>query len=104
MALTGRLVLVALVATLVVGVSGSVLAVLVVDATLVAAALLDAAYAGSVRALRLERAGDTSVRLGESAQVVLRVANPGRRPVRGLLRDAWPPSAGAVDARQRIDV
>jgi uncharacterized protein (DUF58 family) len=38
------------------------------------------------------------------AQVTLVVDNPGRRRVRGALRDAWPPSAGAASSRHRVDV
>jgi uncharacterized protein (DUF58 family) len=104
MALTGRLGLLALLGALVVGLlapSGAgVAAVLLVLLVLV---LVDLALAGSVRALRFSRAGTTSVRLGEPAEVTLTVTNPGRRAVRGLLRDAWPPSAAAVD-RHRIAV
>ncbi|HKN53737.1 MAG TPA: DUF58 domain-containing protein, partial [Amycolatopsis sp.] len=58
--------------------------------------------AGSVRALTFARSGDTSVRLGESCEVTLVVANPGRRTVRGMLRDAWPPSAGAADRHKIV--
>ncbi|TVT18029.1 DUF58 domain-containing protein, partial [Amycolatopsis acidiphila] len=57
--------------------------------------LLDLALAGAVRGLRFTRSGATSTRLGEAADVHLTIANPGNRPVRGLVRDAWPPSAGA---------
>ncbi|MBB4686006.1 DUF58 domain-containing protein [Amycolatopsis jiangsuensis] len=104
MALTGRLGLLALLGALVVGLlfpSGTgVLAVVVVLLVLVA---VDLALAGSVRTLRFSRTGTSSVRLGESASVTLLVANPGRRPVRGVLRDAWPPSARADD-RHRVSV
>jgi uncharacterized protein (DUF58 family) len=65
--------------------------------------LVDVALAGSPRRLVLSRDGDTSVRLGNTAAVQLTVANPGRR-VRGILRDAWPPSAGVVQPRQRLDL
>jgi uncharacterized protein (DUF58 family) len=104
MALTGRLGLLALLGALVVGLlapSGAgVAAVLLVLLVLV---VVDLVLAGSVRALRFSRAGTTSVRLGEPAEVTLTVTNPGRRAVRGLLRDAWPPSAAAED-RHRIAV
>ncbi|GAA3541259.1 DUF58 domain-containing protein [Amycolatopsis ultiminotia] len=104
MALTGRLGLLALLGALVVGLlfpSGTgVLAVVVVLLVLVA---VDLALAGSVRALRFSRTGTTSVRLGEAASVTLLMTNPGRRAVRGLLRDAWPPSAHADD-RHRVAV
>jgi uncharacterized protein (DUF58 family) len=46
-----------------------------------------------VRALRLARSGDTSVRLGDAASVHLTVTNPSTRPLRAELRDAWPPSS-----------
>jgi uncharacterized protein (DUF58 family) len=65
--------------------------------------LTDVALAGSPRRLVLTRDGDTSVRLGGTAVTELLVANPGRR-VRGMLRDAWPPSAGVVEPRQRLDL
>ncbi|WP_329071844.1 DUF58 domain-containing protein [Amycolatopsis sp. NBC_01480] len=104
MALTGRLGLLALLGALVVGLlapSGvGVAAVLLVLLVLV---VVDLVLAGSVRALRFSRTGTTSVRLGEPAEVTLTVTNPGRRAVRGLLRDAWPPSAAAED-RHRIAV
>jgi len=65
--------------------------------------LLDVALAGSPRTLVLTRGGDTSVRLGSTATTELMVANPGRR-VRGVLRDAWPPSAGVVRQRHPLDL
>jgi uncharacterized protein (DUF58 family) len=65
--------------------------------------LVDLLLAGSPRRLQLSRDGDTAVRLGQPAAVTLLVANPGRR-VRGLLRDAWPPSAGVQDAPHKLDL
>ncbi|GAA3970044.1 DUF58 domain-containing protein [Thermobifida alba] len=63
---------------------------------LLAALLTDLALAANSRAVRLEHGGDTSVRLGERAEVWLSVANPGRRTLRATVRDAWRPSAGAA--------
>ncbi|QRP45013.1 DUF58 domain-containing protein [Amycolatopsis sp. FDAARGOS 1241] len=104
MALTGRLGLLALMGALVVGLLfPSTAGVLGVVAVLLVLVAVDVALAGSVRALRFSRSGTTSVRLGEPAEVMLTVTNPGRRTVRGLLRDAWPPSAGAAD-RHRVVV
>jgi len=104
-ALTGRVGVLALVGVFLVGFllpSGwGVLALAALLATLV---VVDLVLAGSVRALVLGRAGDLSVRLGERATVTLLVTNPSGRRVRGLLRDAWPPSAGAVTTRHRVDV
>ncbi|MGB3828249.1 MAG: DUF58 domain-containing protein [Ornithinimicrobium sp.] len=45
-----------------------------------------------------------SVRLGESTTTSLLVSNPGSRSVRGQLRDAWAPSAGARGNRHRLNV
>lgn len=53
----------------------------------------DFALAAPVRRLGLTRSGDTSVRLGEAADVTLTVTNPSSRPLRARLRDAWPPSS-----------
>ncbi|WP_410568969.1 DUF58 domain-containing protein [Amycolatopsis sp. cmx-4-61] len=98
MAVTGRLGLLALFGALVVGLLlPSVTGLLAVGAVLLVLAAVDVVLAGSVRGLRFSRSGDTSVRLGEPCEVTLVVANPGGRTVRGQLRDAWPPSAGALD-------
>ncbi|MGH3460517.1 MAG: DUF58 domain-containing protein [Kribbellaceae bacterium] len=75
----------------------------VVLLVLLAVCLIDVALAGSPRKLVLTRDGDTSVRLGGTASVELMVANPGRR-VRGVLRDAWPPSAGVHEPRRALDL
>ncbi|GAA2893475.1 DUF58 domain-containing protein [Streptosporangium fragile] len=105
MALTGRAALLALLGTLVVLVAPrpgpAVAGVALLIAALVAVDLL---LAGSVRALRFTRAGDRLVRLGESAAVELIVENPGPRRARGLIRDAWPPSAGAAPRHLPLDV
>jgi uncharacterized protein (DUF58 family) len=55
-------------------------------------------------ALSLSRSGDTACRLGQTAQVRLTVGNRGRRPVHGVLRDAWVPSAGASPRTHGFDV
>ncbi|MGH8777337.1 MAG: DUF58 domain-containing protein [Jiangellaceae bacterium] len=104
MALTGRAALLALLGALVVGLAApSAAGVLVVTGVVLALVLVDVALAGPVRPLRLSRSGHRNVRLGEPAHVTLHVANDGRR-VRGRLRDAWPPSAGALRDRFEIDV
>jgi uncharacterized protein (DUF58 family) len=104
-ALTGRTALLALAGAVVVGLlAPSAAGVLLVTATLLVLVGVDVALAGSVRGLSFARDGDASVRLGEPAQVRLTVVNPSGRRVRGRLRDAWPPSAGAVAQRHLIDV
>ena len=104
MALTGRGGLLALVGVLVVLVVPSVVTIVVIEAVLALGVVVDLALAGSVRALRLSRDGDDLVRLGESATVRLTVTNPGRRPLRATLRDAWEPSAHAEPRRVRVDI
>ncbi|MDQ1625713.1 MAG: hypothetical protein QOJ49_1211 [Actinomycetota bacterium] len=103
MALTGRAGLLALAGAVVVGVLlPSWWGILLVSGLVLAAVAVDVALAPSVRTLRLSRSGDTAVRLGETAAVTLRVENGGARAVRGGLRDAWPPSAGALTQRHRV--
>ncbi|MQA63740.1 MAG: DUF58 domain-containing protein [Actinophytocola sp.] len=75
-----------------------------VVALLLLGVLVDLALAGGVRALEFRRSGPAAVRLGEQVEVTLTVGNPGGRRVRGVLRDAWQPSAGAVTTRHRIDI
>ncbi len=60
--------------------------------------------AGSVRALEVSRYGDTARRLDEVSEVGVQVVNRGGRRVRGVLRDAWPPSAAASPTRRPVDV
>ncbi|GAB3420687.1 DUF58 domain-containing protein [Flindersiella endophytica] len=64
----------------------------------------DVVAAASVRQLRFAREGTNAVRLGEPAEVSLLVTNPSSRTLRGVLRDAWPPSAGAESQRHRLAV
>ncbi|MEU6646589.1 DUF58 domain-containing protein [Saccharomonospora sp. NPDC046836] len=105
MALTGRAGLLALAGALVVALLlPSPAGVLTVSAVVLAGILVDLLLAGSVRVLSFTRSGATSVRLGEEAEVRLRVVNTGRRAVRGVLRDAWEPSAGVVADRQVVTV
>jgi uncharacterized protein (DUF58 family) len=104
-ALTRRAAVVALVGVLVVFVyplHGYM--VLIVEGALVLGIIADLALAGSVRALRVSRYGDTARRLDEVSEVGVLVVNTGGRRVRGVLRDAWPPSAEASPSRQLIDV
>lgn len=93
MALTGRAALLAALGALVVALLPGWHGILTVAAGVLAAVAYDLARAAPVRALRFARAGATSVRLGESAEVHLTVTNPSPRPLRAELRDAWPPSS-----------
>ena len=104
MALTGRAALLALllVVPVVLLPSGwTVLAGIVLIAVL---ALVDVALAAPVSALRLSRSGATACRLGNAAEVALSVTNGSARRLRGVLRDAWVPSAGASPRTQDLDI
>ena len=101
MALTGRTALLAALGSLPVGIlAPSWTGMLAVNAPLSLAILCDYALAAPVRTLRFTRSGDTSVRLGDSAEVQLTVTNPSSRRLRAHLRDAWPPSSWHTGTEQ----
>ncbi|MGY4871099.1 DUF58 domain-containing protein [Mycolicibacterium elephantis] len=105
MVLTGRTGLVALLLVLPIAVSpwpAGTFAVLL--AVLVAAVAIDAVLAASPRRLRFDRSGDTAARLGQPAAAVLVVENLSRRRLRGVIRDAWPPSGRARPRAHKVDV
>ncbi|HYK68539.1 MAG TPA: DUF58 domain-containing protein [Streptosporangiaceae bacterium] len=103
MALTGRAALVALAGTLAALALRTTAGLLLVDGCIVVAILADTAMAASVRRLQFSRSGDTRILMGERGATTLSIVNPGRRELRGLLRDSWQPSAGATErARVRI--
>ncbi|MGW2724529.1 DUF58 domain-containing protein [Streptomyces sp. NPDC001492] len=94
MPLTGRAALLAALGSLPMGIwDPSWTGILAVNGPLALACACDFALAAPVRRLGLTRSGDTSVRLGETADVTLTVTNPSRRLLRARLRDAWPPSS-----------
>ncbi|WP_030324405.1 DUF58 domain-containing protein [Streptomyces flavochromogenes] len=94
MALTGRTALLAALGSIPVGIlAPSWAGMLAVNAPLCFAILCDYALAAPVRTLQFTRSGDTSVRLGDAADVQLTVTNRSHRPLRAQLRDAWPPSS-----------
>ncbi|MDT0213458.1 DUF58 domain-containing protein [Rothia sp. ARF10] len=63
---------------------------------------VDVLLAPRPRSLHLERDLPASVRLGDSVRASVLVTNPGSRVVRGEVRDAWPPSAGAGSTRHTL--
>ena len=65
---------------------------------------VDLALAAPLRDVRLDREGDRIMWLDETATVRLTVHNGSPRPLRGVLRDAWVPSAGAQPHTHRIAV
>jgi uncharacterized protein (DUF58 family) len=65
---------------------------------------LDVALAASPRLLRIRRELPGPVRLGETTSAELVIVNEGRRTLRGVVRDAWQPSAGAATTRRALVV
>ncbi|GII53316.1 hypothetical protein Pth03_17050 [Planotetraspora thailandica] len=105
MALTGRVGLLAALGAIVVFIAPAPgMAVLGIVLLLAFLVVIDLLLAGSVRPLRFRREGERLVRLGQSVTIGLIVENPGSRRVRGVLRDAWPPSAGATPRELKVDV
>lgn len=102
MAITGRTAPVAALAALLAPL-GTVWVLAAVGLLAVGVAV-DVALAGRIADLALERTGATTTRLGQPIEVALVVTNGGRRRIRGVLRDAWLPSAGATPRTQKIDI
>jgi uncharacterized protein (DUF58 family) len=65
---------------------------------------VDVTLAASTRALRFSRDGDVTARLGQTADALLTVNNGGRRRFKGLIRDAWAPSANAEPREHAVDI
>lgn len=64
------------------------------EAVLGAGIAVDLLQCGRPRKLEFTRDGDTTARLGTEVHVGLTIRNGGSRPLQGVLRDAWTPSAG----------
>ena len=96
MAVTGRAALVALIGTLAAVASRSLAGLLAIDGVILAAIALDLVLAAGIRHLTLSRSGDTAILLGQQGTATLTIGNPGRRQLRGVVRDAWQPSLQAT--------
>jgi uncharacterized protein (DUF58 family) len=70
----------------------------------VALALLDVWMAPRTSRVGVRRQAPGAVRLSQSVRTTLDVANLGRRRVRGAVRDAWQPSAGAASTRHAFSL
>ena len=104
MALTRRAVLVAAVGLLPVLILPRAATVVGWTLLLVLGCVVDLVLAASPKQLTPERRVPHSARLGEPVLSTVTVTNAGRRTARLLLRDAWPPSAGATQNRHRLTV
>jgi len=102
---TGRAGLVALICVLPIAASDwPAKAFVALLATLAAVVAADAALAASTHSLRYTRSPDSSTRLGQQVDAGLRIDNDGRRRFRGMIRDAWPPSAGATPRAHAVSI
>ncbi|MFK5646474.1 DUF58 domain-containing protein [Ornithinimicrobium sp. LYQ121] len=66
--------------------------------------LVDVLLTPSPRTVGVTRATVPQVRLHETTTTTLTLHNPGVRHLRGMLRDAWVPSAGAARDRHTLDL
>lgn len=95
MAVTGRAALAALLGTALMLVLRTWAGLILVDGILALAIATDLTLAAGVGQLSFSRSGDSRIRLGEAGSVCLTIHNPGRRRLRAVVRDSWPPSLGA---------
>jgi uncharacterized protein (DUF58 family) len=103
--LTGRAGLVALICVLPVALSPwPAVAFAVLAGALAVAVALDVVLAASARRLIFARSGDTAARLGQPVDAVLTVQNSGQRRLKGLVRDAWSPSARAEPRMHQVNI
>ncbi|WP_104136388.1 DUF58 domain-containing protein [Arthrobacter sp. ZGTC131] len=104
MAISGRLVLLALAGLCPVLLFPGWEAALAVVLVLAALILLDLGLAASVAHVAVERSSPGNVTLAGTAESVLTVRNAGKRTLRAVVRDAWQPSAGATNPVQETEV
>ncbi|NUP58436.1 MAG: DUF58 domain-containing protein [Pseudarthrobacter sp.] len=104
MAISGRFVVLVLLGLVPVLLFPGWSAVLATGAMLLALLAVDGLIAGSLRPVRVTRAGPENAALDSIAEAVLTLHNDGGRRLKGTLRDGWQPSAGARDPVQDIDV
>ncbi|WP_458109102.1 DUF58 domain-containing protein [Arthrobacter sp. R3-55] len=104
MAVTGRFVLLALAGLVPLVLIPEWSTVLFVALGLLLLLVLDLLLAASPARLGLARQHPGNVTLEGRAETVVAVANPTRRTVRATIRDAWQPSAGAIENIQSLTV
>jgi len=74
---------------------------LIVAGVIVLAAVLDFFFVPRIHGLEVQRTPGPMVRLGDSTHSTLTIINGTSRRLRLHVRDAWAPSAGAVETRSR---
>ena len=104
MAISGWFVLLVFAGVIPIMLTGQPVWLLVWIGVLVVVMIIELVVAGSPRSIHFERSVPSAIRLGESTQTTLYLTNTGRRRVRGIVRDGWPPSAGATNNRSPVAV
>jgi uncharacterized protein (DUF58 family) len=102
MALTGWFVALLALGVIPVAALGQPLALVAWLALVALLTALDLVLAASPRAVRIGRDLPARVRLGERVRSDILITNVGRRTIRGIVRDAWQPSAGAGKTRHPV--
>jgi uncharacterized protein (DUF58 family) len=104
MAVSGRFIVLLALGVVPIVITGDPRVLAVWLAFVVVLAVLDLVVAGSARAVRVGRDLPTKVRLGDTVRADIILTNSGRRRIRGVVRDAWQPSAGASVSRARVSI
>ncbi|WP_284754746.1 DUF58 domain-containing protein [Arthrobacter sp. efr-133-R2A-120] len=104
MAITGRFVLLAFAALAPLVLFPAWATILLTTAVLLALVLSDLLLAASPAKIMLQRTDLGNVTLNSETESVLTLENGNRRTFRGMVRDAWQPSAGTVAPVQRVEI
>lgn len=102
--MTSRLLLLALIGLIPVMLMPGWVSVVVVAGVIVIAAVVDFFLTPTPRLPGLQRTPGPMVRLGDATHCTLSLINDSPRHLRLRVRDAWAPSAGAVDTRSHHDL
>jgi uncharacterized protein (DUF58 family) len=100
--LTGRLVALAALGVLLVPIGAP--ALLAYTGALTVLVLLDLWLAARLTSIELTREPSSAVRLGGTGETTLTLTNVGPSVLRGRIRDAWVPSAGAQPREQDVSI
>lgn len=104
MAVSGRFVIALAVGIIPLVVFGEAWALAAWVLLVVILAALDLLIAASPRQITVSRNLPARVRLGETVRADAILTNHGRRTLRGIVRDAWQPSAGALATRRPVRI
>ncbi|TDK23581.1 DUF58 domain-containing protein [Arthrobacter crusticola] len=104
MAVSGRLVLLALLGALPIVLFPGALPAVIWAGLLAAGVAVDLLLAASPRRVGVRRDLPATVRLGEGCTGTLLLTNDTGRTLRATVRDPWQPSAGAANSEQRVRV